>query len=378
METSTLQVLPTLRSPDRNDFYLNVPDFAVRSLMTEASLTIRNPNRNSPVSRLRNLFQSLPFLGAVLFIFLTTFPPLEVETEINLPIHMAQHVLITVAGILIAYPLYREGKFSRIKSTRAGILGLAIICAIIVFWHIPSFWDSAVLNPVVHVSEHFSFLLVGILIGGFVPMLPDNFKMLALVLAISAHMFYGFSLYLMTTPVYPLYSTSQQALLGIFMFAPSPVYFIGFLYITLSRESRKLAGGGAMTKSQGGRKKLGRVFVVAFSVLLIAVLGGYLIITLAAISANQQTSPNVPVVYILETPITWQYSPQNITVFIGQNNTVEWISHSLTFDTVTSASGLFSHSFSPGDSFEFTFTSPGIYDYYCIYHPWMKGSIIVK
>ena len=64
---------------------------------------------------------------------------------------------------------------------------------------------------------------------------------------------------------------------------------------------------------------------------------------------------------------------------IGVNNTVVWTSHSFTYDTVTSSTGLFSSgAISPGESYSFTFSEPGVYDYYCQYHLWMHGTIIVK
>ncbi len=332
-------------------------------------------------SYLKSCLQSLPFLGVILFVFLTSFPPLEVETEINLSVHMAQHILIALSGVLISYPLYKAEKFSRIKSTRSGLLGFALLASLIVFWHLPAFWDAAVLNPLVHIVEHFSFLVIGLSIGAFVPMLPDNFKMLTLVFAISAHMFYGFALYIISTPVYPLYPVDQQALLGVFLFAPSPVYFVGFLYITLTRESRKLDAEKRpdMTAVRRPmRKRLGHLTVAALSILMIVALSGYFAMTVVAINSSpSQSLANVPVVYIVETPILWQYSPQNITVVMGLNNTVEWISHSLAYDTVTSTTGSFSHSFSPGGTFEYTFPAQGVYDYYCTYHPWMKGTVVV-
>ncbi|MGI0081319.1 MAG: plastocyanin/azurin family copper-binding protein, partial [Nitrososphaerales archaeon] len=199
--------------------------------------------------------------------------------------------------------------------------------------------------------------------------------------AISAHMFYGFALYIISTPVYPLYPVDQQALLGVFLFAPSPVYFVGFLYITLTRESRKLDAEKRpdMTAVRRPmRKRLGHLTVAALSILMIVALSGYFAMTVVAIdSSPSQSLVNVPVVYIVETPILWQYSPQNITVVMGLNNTVEWISHSLAYDTVTSTTGSFSHSFSPGGTFEYTFPAQGVYDYYCTYHPWMKGTVVV-
>ncbi|MGI0085716.1 MAG: cupredoxin domain-containing protein, partial [Nitrososphaerales archaeon] len=31
----------------------------------------------------------------------------------------------------------------------------------------------------------------------------------------------------------------------------------------------------------------------------------------------------------------------------------------------------------PGGTFEYTFPASGVYDYYCTYHPWMKGAVVV-
>ncbi len=167
--------------------------------------------------------------------FVTTFPPLEVTTEVNLGVHMLQHIVIAVSGVLIGYPLLKSGKLDRIKSTSFGIAGIFIVAGLLVFWHLPYFWDLAVQLLYVHFVEHLCFLFIGVLIGVCVPLLPDNFKMIVLALTISAHMFYGFALFLISTPVYPLYSVAQQQLLGIAMFAPAPAYFVGYLYFNLTR-----------------------------------------------------------------------------------------------------------------------------------------------
>jgi hypothetical protein len=53
-------------------------------------------------------------------------------------------------------------------------------------------------------------------------------------------MFYRFFLYLVQTPVYPLYGVGQQAVLGAIMFAPSPLFLFGFIYVSLVKETRSL------------------------------------------------------------------------------------------------------------------------------------------
>ena len=73
------------------------------------------------------------------------------------------------------------------------------------------------------------------------------------------------------------------------------------------------------------------------------------------------------------------YSPADITVVIGMNSTVTWVNQDSVPHTVTATNGLFnSGNLDPGKSFTFTFTLPGTYSYYCIYHSsWMKGTVTV-
>jgi plastocyanin len=212
-------------------------------------------------------------------------------------------------------------------------------------------------------------------------MIPDNFKMIVLALTISAHMFYGFSLYLINTPVYPLYSVAQQQTLGIALFAPAPAYFIGYLYLSLTRENRKLEAlefGSKVVEPRG--RSLRKLIIPALSIAMIVALISYFAITgLIIVTAQNPLGANTSLIYIEESPVNWQYSPQVIQVVIGVNNTVKWVSHSFTYDTVTSSTGLFgSGSLAPGSTFSFTFTQPGTYEYYCQYHLWMHGTIIVR
>ena len=76
------------------------------------------------------------------------------------------------------------------------------------------------------------------------------------------------------------------------------------------------------------------------------------------------------------------YDPETLHISIG--TTVLWLNEDSTMHTVTSGNsqegpnGVFdSDLVSAGDSFEFTFTSQGKEEYYCIVHPWMTGSVEV-
>ena len=73
------------------------------------------------------------------------------------------------------------------------------------------------------------------------------------------------------------------------------------------------------------------------------------------------------------------FSPDNIVVVLGVNNTVVWTNNDGSPHTVTANDGSFdSGNLAPGQSYTYTFTAPGTYIYHCTYHPWMVASITVK
>ena len=77
------------------------------------------------------------------------------------------------------------------------------------------------------------------------------------------------------------------------------------------------------------------------------------------------------------------YDSNLVTVAIG--NTVSWVNNDEQIHTVTSGTptggpdGLFdSEIISSGGSFHQTFDTEGTFDYYCIVHPWMQGTVIAE
>jgi amicyanin len=69
------------------------------------------------------------------------------------------------------------------------------------------------------------------------------------------------------------------------------------------------------------------------------------------------------------------FSPPEIT--INQGDTVTWTNEDMVMHNVVGGI-LHSEDLANGQSFSFTFTETGTYDYICTHHPSMKGSIIVK
>ena len=71
------------------------------------------------------------------------------------------------------------------------------------------------------------------------------------------------------------------------------------------------------------------------------------------------------------------YDPEVIQVTVG--TTAVWTNNDNAIHTVTSIDGEFdSDIMSVGDSFEYTFNTPGKWDYFCIVHPWMTGAVDVE
>ncbi len=106
-------------------------------------------------------------------------------------------------------------------------------------------------------------------------------------------------------------------------------------------------------------------------------------ISLSTTSVSTTTFPNAVYVYVPygggeNDDGATEYLPQVITVVIGVNNTVTWVNQDLIAHNIISNTGVFySGDLSTGQSYTFTFTQPGVYPYYCSYHP-MNGEVIVE
>lgn len=94
-----------------------------------------------------------------------------------------------------------------------------------------------------------------------------------------------------------------------------------------------------------------------------------------------------------ETPVdNWYESP---VVYIQEGDTVTWINNDRESHTITSGIGpgrfgwMSGHKFGepdghfaserilPGESWAFTFSKEGLYNYFCTIHPWMEGVVFV-
>ncbi len=71
------------------------------------------------------------------------------------------------------------------------------------------------------------------------------------------------------------------------------------------------------------------------------------------------------------------FTPKELTVAVG--TTVKWVNHDDIPHTVVEKKTSFrSKALDTDDSYSFTFTSAGTFDYFCGLHPHMVGQVIVK
>jgi plastocyanin len=70
------------------------------------------------------------------------------------------------------------------------------------------------------------------------------------------------------------------------------------------------------------------------------------------------------------------FSPKVVTVKVG--TTVVWTNNDDIPHTVADPGKFKSKALDTGDSYSFTFTTPGSYDYFCSLHPHMTGRIVVE
>jgi plastocyanin len=73
----------------------------------------------------------------------------------------------------------------------------------------------------------------------------------------------------------------------------------------------------------------------------------------------------------------YAFTPATLTVPAG--TTVTWTNNDPVPHTATASDGSFdSGNLNPGQSFSFTFATPGSFSYVCQYHAGMKGTIVVQ
>lgn len=109
--------------------------------------------------------------------------------------------------------------------------------------------------------------------------------------------------------------------------------------------------------------------------LVIAIIAGYYWFAIPPISMPESETAGVET--FLAEISDFAFMPSEIKIKAGMK--IVWTNKDATSHTVTSDTGVFSSNLlNQGQSFEFIFTEKGTYHYYCVPHPFMKGTVIVE
>lgn len=153
------------------------------------------------------------------------------------------------------------------------------------------------------------------------------------------------------------------------------IMIIGFILLPAG-----LFKDGLPSPGYGSKVLIGVILVLVLSVSIT----GALLAPTASSSKGPTPDGFISILKGSATPGTLiTYSPQNVTLVIGENNTVEWTNNDIAAHTVTSVSvpagapTFNSGNMNPGAKYVHEFTTPGTYTYHCSYHFWMQGTITV-
>ena len=112
-------------------------------------------------------------------------------------------------------------------------------------------------------------------------------------------------------------------------------------------------------------------FAISRTLIVAMLLGPIVGAMLALGSAAAQDATNVITID------NFTFSPKELTVAVG--TTVKWVNHDDIPHLVVEKKTTFrSKALDTDDSYSYTFTSAGTFDYFCGLHPHMVGKVIVK
>ena len=177
---------------------------------------------------LSNRFFRFMLIGLVAD-FLLLLGPVDSYADQNLTLHMFQHIGLFVAAMAFGYGLDRyiashldvlREKFHfgwsflihMIKfnvKTRGLVLGAALPAIVISYWHYPTIFDLTTVNENLHILEHFSYIVVGGIVGMSIMAMPNKIRLGLLVFSFMQIGMMG-QMMLVWPSFYPAYSASQN------------------------------------------------------------------------------------------------------------------------------------------------------------------------
>ena len=109
---------------------------------------------------------------------------------------------------------------------RTGILWISIALILMALWHYPPIFDTAAINPNVHIIQHFSFIIVGAAGYLAIRVCGESFRIFLLVALIGMMGFAGLLFSVLDAPIYLVYPVWQHNEAGFYMVIASALLLI--------------------------------------------------------------------------------------------------------------------------------------------------------
>ncbi len=161
-------------------------------------------------------------LSAILLVGALLTPAMHRLAEANMLAHHIQHLLLLAAGATLASSIAPD-----LHLRRAAYPATAAGLGLVVFWHIPIFFDAGVANDTLHLLVHVSFLTSGALLGLSVGGLGEVGRGLVLALTVAAMPLWSFA---SLAGLFTAYPASQQAIAGTVMFLIDAAIWVGYVW----------------------------------------------------------------------------------------------------------------------------------------------------
>ncbi len=173
--------------------------------------------------------------AAASLITILRLPQLDEVFDSNLVLHLAvQHMLLIVAGFLVAQGLDRlilaAGAFKEsvargysellrvnVRFNPRGVLAFVAGGLAIAYSHLPSNFNAALTDDLIHVEMHLALIVAGSLFFVGFKLLTPNMRLLAYILGCKAMAIFGAYLLVSPVVVYGTFPYPEQAEAGVAM-----------------------------------------------------------------------------------------------------------------------------------------------------------------
>jgi cytochrome c oxidase assembly factor CtaG len=109
---------------------------------------------------------------------------------------------------------------------KTGILWIGVVIILMALWHFPRVFDSAALNPNIHVIQHFCFIIVGA--AGYISIrtLGESYRIFLLIVMIGMMGFAGLLFSVLDSQIYFAYPLWQHNEAGFYMVITSTLLLV--------------------------------------------------------------------------------------------------------------------------------------------------------